>query len=377
MKKHIPMLDLKAEMADIGDELKEAMAVVLESTQFINGTVVKVLEEEMCNYLGVKHVVTCGNGTDALMIALMAAGLKPGDEVITTPFTFFATAEVISFLGLKVKFADIDEDSFNISPASANAQISDRSRAIMPVHLFGQAADMRALKEIADEHNLLLIEDSAQSTGGKLQMGGKTYHTGTISDVAGTSFFPSKNLACYGDGGAIFTDNDTIAETARMIKNHGSRVKYENEMIGVNSRLDSIQAAILRVKLQKLDEFNASRRRVAENYTEALQGMAEIAVPKVLQEAYHVYHQYTIKVKDGNRDELQAYLKEQGISSVVYYKKPLHLQEAFRKMGLKKGTFPNVEKVADQVLSLPIHPYLPEGDQSYIIESIKRYFQAN
>lgn len=372
--KKIPMLDLRAEIDVMRAELNLAVNSVMDSTQFINGPAVREFEKELADYLQVKHVVSCGNGTDALMIALMAAGLKPGDGVLTTPFSFFATAEVIAFLGLEVQFADVLPDTYNIDPKSIEKNIKSNTKAIIPVHLFGQTADMSAIMDIASANGLFVIEDSAQATGGRYRMQGRKMHNGTIGDIGCTSFFPSKNLGCYGDGGAIFTNDDELAEVCRMIKNHGSKIKYTNEIVGVNSRLDALQAAILRVKLRKLDKYNENRRRVAAAYNAAFSENEAIVCPDTREDVEHVWHQYTMKIVDGGRDKLQAHLTEKGIATAIYYNTPLHLQGALRDYAYKKGDYPLAEMLSEQVLSLPMDPYLPDEDLQYIIASVKEFY---
>lgn len=369
------MLDLSKEVELLGPELEKAIKSVLKSTQFINGPEVAALEAELASYLDVRHVISCGNGTDALMIALMAADLKPGDGVITTPFTFFATAEVIAFLGLEVQFVDVLETTFNINPEAVEQAIQPNTKAIMPVHLFGQAADMTAIMKIADKHKLMVIEDSAQATGGTYTINDTSRQNGSIGHMGCTSFFPSKNLACYGDGGAIFTDDDQLAATCRMIKNHGSRIKYTNEIIGINSRLDAMQAAILRLKLTRLDGDNDKRRQIAERYKDAFQLVDEIILPISLKEVRHVYHQFTIRLRQGLRDKLQSYLKGKGISTAIYYETPLHLQKALKGFPYAKGDLPVAERLSSEVLSLPIGPYLEKTEQEYIINEVARFFQ--
>lgn len=369
------MLDLSSEVNDLRAPIRAAIDAVLDSTRFINGEEVKELEEALAGYLGVKHVITCGNGTDALQIALMASGLKPGEGVITTPFTFIATAEAIELMGLEAQFADIDSDTLNISPEAIEKAITPHTQAIIPVHLFGRTADMEAIMKIADRHDLKVIEDSAQATGGGCYWEDGWHNNGTIGDIGCTSFFPSKNLACYGDGGALFTDDDDLAEKSRMIKNHGSRVKYVNEIIGINSRLDTIQAAILKVKLDNLDIFNENRNRIARYYNQRFMTCEFLDVPISSNAEKHVFHQYTIRVKNGKRDALQEYLSEEKISSAVYYRTPLHLQQAFNYMPYCRGDFPVAEEAAEEVLSLPIHPYLSENDRERVADTVLTFFE--
>jgi len=314
------MVDLKAQYEKIGSEIDVAIKSVLESTAFIKGPDVKLFEEELQEYMGVKYVVSCANGTDALELAMMALGLKPGDEVITTNFTFIATVEVVALLGLKLVIVEPDPGSFTISIDAVKKAITPNTKALVPVHLFGQCADMESLMEIAKKHNLYVIEDAAQATGADYVFkDGSTKKAGTIGHIGTTSFFPSKNLGCYGDGGALYTNDDTIAKKLRSIANHGMKVKYHHDDIGINSRLDSIQAAILRVKLKHLTQFNSARRAVADKYDNAFAGCKSLTVPERVSYSSHIFHQYTLKVKNGKRDELKKFLESKNIPSMVYY----------------------------------------------------------
>ncbi len=363
----IQMVDLKRQYQALKKEIDEAVLRVLESTQFINGPDVKMLAEEMQDYLGVKHAIPCASGTDALQLALMAINLAPGDEVITTPFTFVATAEAIALLGARPVYVDIEEKTYNLDPAKIEAAITDRTRAIIPVHLYGQPADMDAIMAIARKHHLTVVEDAAQAVGARYK--GKMVCT--FGDMGCISFFPSKNLGAYGDAGMVVTDNDELAEKIRMIANHGSRVRYRHEALGINSRLDSIQAAILRVKLHYLDEWNEKRRAIAAYYTKGFKETGAVT-PYVADYAEHIYHQYTLQVED--RDELQKRLTEKGIPSAIHYPIPLHLQPAFRAVsGFSEGDFPIAEKVAGRVISLPMHPDLTRSEQNYIIDTIQQF----
>jgi len=363
----IQMVDLKRQYQALKKEIDEAVLRVLESTQFINGPDVKMLAKEMQNYLGVKHAIPCASGTDALQLALMAVNIGPGDEVITTPFTFVATAETIALLGARPIYVDIDEKTYNIDPTRIEAAITSRTRAIIPVHLYGQSADMDAIMEIARKHHLVVIEDAAQAVGARYK--GKMVCT--FGDLGCISFFPSKNLGAYGDAGMVVTDNEELADKVRMIANHGSRVRYRHEALGINSRLDSIQAAILRVKLKYLDHWNEERRMLAAYYNEGFKGTGAV-MPYVADYADHIYHQYTLQVDD--RDGLQKVLTEKGIPSAIHYPIPLHLQPAFRDVsGFKEGDFPISEKVAKRVISLPMHPDLIQSEQDYIIDTIRQF----
>lgn len=370
------MVDLKAQYEKIGPEIDEAIKAVLESTAFIKGPEVRLFEEELQEYLSVKHVVSCANGTDALRIAMMVLDLRPGDEVITSDFTFVATAEAAALLGLKVVFADPDPGTFNISTDAIRKAITPRTRLIVPVHIFGQCADMENIMEIAKKNNLYVIEDAAQATGTDYYFSNKTARkAGTIGDIGTTSFFPSKNLGCFGDGGALYTDNDEYAKKLRSIANHGMRVRYSYADIGVNSRLDTLQAAILRVKLKYLSRFNESRLRVADRYDEAFAGCHSVLIPERSGYSSHIFHQYTIRVKKGLRDELKGFLESKKIPSMVYYPGPLHMQEAYRSLGYKEDAFPVTTELCREVLSLPMHPEMEEEQLEYIISNILNFLE--
>lgn len=369
------MVDLKAQYEKIGTEVDTAIKSVLESTAFIKGPDVKLFEEELQEYMGVKHVISCANGTDALYLAMMVLGLKPGDEVITTNFTFIATVEVVALLGLKLVIVDPDPGTFNISVDAVKKAITPHTKAIVPVHLFGQCADMENLMELAQKHNLYVIEDAAQATGSDyIFMNGTIKKAGTIGHIGTTSFFPSKNLGCYGDGGALYTNDDAFAKKLRSIANHGMKVRYHYNDIGVNSRLDTIQAAILRVKLKYLTEFNAARRLVADHYDEAFTGCHQITIPERAAYSSHIFHQYTIKVGGGKRDELRKHLETNNIPSMVYYPGPLHLQEAYRHLGYKETDFPVTNSLCKEVLSLPMHPDMEQDQLDYIILKVLEFF---
>ena len=373
--REIQMVDLKAQYERIGSEIDIAVKSVLESTAFIKGPDVKLFEEELQEYMGVKHVVSCANGTDALRLAMMVLGLKPGDEVITTNFTFIATVEVVALLGLKLVIVDPDPGSFNISVDAVRKAITPETKAIVPVHLFGQCADMERLMELAKKHNLFVIEDAAQATGTDYFFrDGTTTKAGTIGHIGTTSFFPSKNLGCYGDGGALYTNDDAFAKKLRSIANHGMKVRYHYDDIGLNSRLDTIQAAILRVKLKYLSLFNAARRSVADQYDEAFAGCHSIIVPERVSFSSHIFHQYTIKVKNGKRDELKKFLELKNIPSMVYYPGPLHMQDAYRYLGYKENDFPVTTTLCKEVLSLPMYPDMEQEQLDYIVLNITKFF---
>lgn len=370
------MVDLKAQYEKNRSEIDAAIKSVINSSAFIKGPEVKLFEEELRDYMGAKHVISCGNGTDALQIAFMALGLKPGDEVITTGFTFVSTIEVVGLLGLKPVIVEPDNDNFNISVDAITKAISSRTRAIIPVHLFGQCADMENIMNIARENNLMVIEDGAQATGADFYFSDGSIKKACTIGIAGTtSFFPSKNLGCYGDGGALFTDDDHLAGKFRSIANHGMKIRYHYNDIGINSRLDTIQAAILRVKLKYLDRYNRSRREAANRYDEALARCDMISIPRRMPYSSHIFHQYTIKIKNGKRDELKKYLEEKKIPSMVYYPVPLHMQEAYRYLGYRDNDFPVTSALCPEVLSLPMHPELDKEQTDYITQSILKFFE--
>ena len=347
----IPMVDLKTQYHNLKNEIDKAVLDAIESTQFILGPNVTAFEQESATYLGAPYAVSCASGTDALHLAILAAGIGPGDEVITSPFTFIATAEAICYVGATPVFVDIEPGTFNIDPALIKAAITPRTKAIIPVHIFGQPADMTQIKAICDAHQLLLIEDCAQSFGAAFN--GRM--TGTIGSLGCFSFFPSKNLGCYGDGGLITCATAELAEQVKVLRNHGSRVRYHHSVIGYNSRLDDIQAAILRVKLKRIDEFNAGRRRVAHLYSELLKDVA--TVPFEDNKGVHVYHQYTLLTD--RRDKVMAKLSEQQIASAVYYPIPLHKQDVFAE-AYAAISLPVAEDVAGRCMSLPVYPEMPE-----------------
>jgi len=373
--KEIQMVDLRAQYDKIATEIDAAIKSVLESTAFIKGPDVRLFEEELQAYMGVKHVVSCANGTDALQLAMMVLGLKPGDEVITTNFTFIASIEVVALLGFKLVIVDPEPGNFNISVDAIRKAVTPRTKAIIPVHLFGQCCDMESIMDLAAEHNLYVIEDAAQATGTDYFFkDGSSKKAGTIGLIGTTSFFPSKNLGCYGDGGAIYTNDDALARKLRSIANHGMKVRYHYDDIGINSRLDTIQAAILRVKLRYLSQFNEARRRVAAAYDDAFSRCNSISTPERMGYSSHIFHQYTIKVKDGKRDALKAYLDSVEIPSMVYYPGPLHMQEAYRYLGYSEIDFPVTSALCSEVLSLPMHPDMEKDQIDYITSGILKFF---
>jgi UDP-2-acetamido-2-deoxy-ribo-hexuluronate aminotransferase len=375
--KEIRMVDLKTQYHRIKNEVDGAIAEVLESTQFIKGPAVKKFEDNFARYMGVKDVISCANGTDALQIAMMALGYEPGDEVITASFTYVATAEVIALLKLKPVLVEVNPDTFTIDPAAIEAAITSKTKAIVPVHLFGQAADMEAIMKIAEKHGLDVIEDNAQATGADITLSnGRKVKAGTLGTVGTTSFFPSKNLGCYGDGGALFTNNDELAKKIRIVSNHGQTQQYVHDEIGVNSRLDTLQAAVLDVKLKYLDDFAARRRSVADFYDHAFKGLANVQTPVRASYSNHVFHQYTLKLTGINRDEVRNKLSEKGIPAMIYYPIALHLQKAYRDTRYKEGAFPVTESLCKSVLSLPIHTEFEPEQLDYIQENFKKIVQS-
>ncbi len=375
MKNKINMVDLKSQYLKIKNEIDSSIHEVLDSTAFINGAKVKEFAANLENYLHVKHVIPCGNGTDALQIAMMALDLKPGDEVITPNFTFIATVEVIKVLGLVPVLVDVDSETFNINPEVIEKAITTKTKAIVPVHLFGQCADMEKIMEIANKNNLFVIEDTAQAIGADYKKGKLNKKAGCIGNIGCTSFFPSKNLGCYGDGGAIYTNDDTLAEKLRMIVNHGSKIKYYHDSIGVNSRLDTIQAAVLDVKLKYLDDYSNARRLAADYYDNNLREIDEVTIPKRNTDSSHTFHQYTLQINsEENRDALKKYLNKKEIPAMIYYPVPMHLQKAYKDSRYKDGDFPVTEKLCKTVLSLPMHTELDRNQQNIIIKAIKEFF---
>ncbi|AHF14219.1 DegT/DnrJ/EryC1/StrS family aminotransferase [Niabella soli] len=371
----IAMVDLKGQFAKIKPEIMEAIESCLDSTTFINGPSVKQFSTALAKYLSVSNVIPCANGTDALQVALMALDLQPGDEVILPAFTYAATAEVIGLLRLTPVMVDVDSSTFNITANLIEKAITPKTRAIVPVHLFGQCADMQPIMSLAAKHQLYVVEDTAQAIGALYTFpDGSKKMAGTIGHIGCTSFFPSKNLGCYGDGGAIYTQDTKLAEKISMICNHGQRVKYQHSCIGVNSRLDTLQAAVLNIKLNYLDEYSAARNKAAIIYDELLKDVAEIALPERSPMSSHVFHQYTIKISGNKRDELKAFLQQTGIPSMIYYPIPLQEQEAYRSLGLISGNLSVTSELCSSVLSLPMHTELSFEQQEFIASNIKSFF---
>ena len=372
--KEIRMVDLVTQYERIQDEVDSAVLNTIRSSAYINGPEVKEFQSELESFLDAKHVIPCANGTDALQIAMMALGLKPGDEVITATFTYVATAEVIALLQLKPVLVDVDPETFLIDIDAMKAAITPKTKAIVPVHLFGQVSNMDAIMEVAKQHNLYVVEDTAQAIGADYHhSNGTVAKAGTIGDIGCTSFFPSKNLGCMGDGGAIFTNNDNLAAEMRMVANHGQSKRYYHDRIGVNSRLDSIQAAVLRIKLRKLNEYSAARAAAADYYDEAFKNETKIITPVRADKSTHVFHQYTMKVKGIDRDGLQSFLADKGIPSMIYYPVALHMQSAYKDERYGSGHFPVTEQLVDEVISLPMHTELTEDQLEFITSSVKEY----
>ncbi len=366
------MVDLKNQYLKIENEIDVAIKEVITNSSFINGPSVKKFQSELEHYLNVEHVIPCANGTDALQASLMSLNLTPGDEIITSTFTFISTAEVISLLKLKPVFVDVSMNNFNLVPEEIEKAIGPRTKAIIPVHLYGQCAPMEQIMKIAEMNNLFVIEDTAQALGADyIFSNGSSKKAGTIGTIGTTSFFPSKNLGCYGDGGAIFTNDSVLAEKIKMICNHGSKRKYNHEIVGMNSRLDSIQAAILSIKLKKLSEYSSARYDAAHIYSSHLKDLDWLEIPHEEDYSNHVYHQYTIKVLNGRRDELRDYLNALQIPSAVYYPKSLHKQIAFSNT--QNGCFPNSNDLESKVLSLPMHTELDKDSILHIVNSIKSF----
>lgn len=374
--KNVPMVDLAGQYQKIKPEVDSAIAEILTNTSFINGPAVKQFTSNLENYLGVKHVIPCANGTDALQVAMMALNLQPGDEVITTSFTFIATAEVIALLKLTPVLVDVDPDTFNIDPAAIEKAITPKTRAIVPVHLFGQVADMDRIMEIAHKHQLYVIEDNAQAIGAEYtSKDGSVKKAGTIGHIGCTSFFPSKNLGCYGDGGAIFTNDDQLAEQLRVVVNHGMKVRYYHDYVGVNSRLDSIQAAILDIKLKRLDEYTKARQYAAEYYNSAFAVSDKLKTPVTAAFSTHVFHQYTLVTHCVNRQQLMDHLQSKGIASAIYYPVPLHLQKAYLDPRYQKGDFPVTEHLCKTVISLPMHTEFDDETLNYVASSVLEFVE--
>ena len=376
----IQMVDLKGQYLRIKDEVDAAISNVIGSCAFINGPQVKEFSRHLAEYLGIKHVIPCANGTDALQIALMGLGLKPGDEVIVPAFTYVATAEVIGLLGLVPVMVDVDYGTFNVTVDNIRKAITPRTKAVVPVHLFGQSCDMEPLLEFAKENNLYVVEDNAQALGADYTFSsGRKAKTGTMGNIGCTSFFPSKNLGCYGDGGALMTNDDQLAQVLHMIANHGQKVKYHHSIIGCNSRLDTLQAAILDVKLKYLDSYCSARNEAAQYYTQKLSAIDPegdfFDVPVESTSSTHVYHQYTLKIKGGRRDELKEYLQANGVPCMVYYPLPLQKQKAFENIAIAAEKLDIAENLSGSVLSLPIHTEMERGVQDFIVDKIGSFFK--
>ncbi len=373
---NIQMVDLKTQYQRYEEEIQQAVIDVLNSTAYINGPAVKAFQASMEKYLDAKHVIPCANGTDALQIAFMALGLKPGDEVIVPAFTYVSTAEVIALLHLKPVMVDVDPDTFNITAEIIEKAITPSTKAIVPVNLFGQSCDFEPILQLAKQHELFVVEDNAQAIGADYKFSdGHMQKTGTIGDIGCTSFYPSKNLGAFGDGGAIYTNNDELANMLRMVANHGQNKRYYHKYVGVNSRLDSIQAAILNIKLSHLDEFAAARRKAADFYDQAFADTPQLKTPVRSPFSTHVFHQYTLQVLDGNRNSLQNYLQEKGIPSMIYYPVPLYEQEAFKSYANGIDKLPVTDELCKNVISLPMHTELTDEMLNYIADNVKAFFK--
>ena len=375
--KKIQMVDLKGQYEAIKETVNNSIQEVLDTNTYINGPQVQQFQKNLETYLDVKHVIPCANGTDALQIAMMGLNLKPGDEVITADFTFAATVEVIALLQLTPVLVDVDLVNMNISIEAIKKAITPKTKAIVPVHLFGRAANMEAIMRLANEHNLYVIEDNAQAIGANCKFSdGTKKKVGTIGHVGSTSFFPSKNLGCYGDGGAIFTNDDDLAHQLRGIVNHGMYVRYHHDVVGVNSRLDSIQAAVLNAKLPLLDQYNAARQNAARKYSAAFEGHKNIIAPSICDICdCHVFHQYTLRIIDGDRDGLMQHLLDKGIPCAIYYPIPLHSQKAYLDARYKEEDFPVTNLLAKQVISLPMHTELDDEQIKFITDSVLEYLK--
>lgn len=368
------MVDLVSQYAKIKPAIDSAILNVIENAQFINGPEVVGFKAELEKYLDIKHVIPCANGTDALQIALMSLGLKSGDEVITPSFTYIATTEVMALLGLKPIFVDVDPDTFCINASLIEKAITPNTKAIVPVHLYGQAAPMNEIMEIANRHNLVVIEDNAQAIGCDYQLSnGKTVKTGTIGTIGCTSFFPSKNLGCFGDGGAIFTNDDELAVKIKMISNHGQSKQYHHDVVGCNSRLDNIQAAILRIKLQQLDQYNKARNAVADHYDQFFAQFPQIKTPKRAKNSTHVFHQYTLQLEGIDRDKLKNFLAEKEIPAMIYYPIPAHRQKMFESFGSANTVLPVTDWLTKRVISLPIHTEMETEQLDKICSAVAEF----
>jgi UDP-2-acetamido-2-deoxy-ribo-hexuluronate aminotransferase len=374
----IQMVDLKRQYQKIKSEVDVAIQEVIDTSAFINGPSVRQFATAMQDYHQIKHVIPCANGTDALQIAMMALDLQPGDEVIVPAFTYVAAAEVIALLQFKPIMVDVDSDTFNITAEIIEKAITPRTKAIVPVHLFGQCTDMEPIMEVANKHNLFVIEDTAQAIGADYTfVDGSSQKAGCIGQIGTTSFFPSKNLGCYGDGGAVYTNDDDLAKKITMIANHGQSKKYHHEVVGCNSRLDTLQAAILNVKLKYLDSYAVARSRCATAYDEAFKEIDGLQIPRRQANSTHVFHQYTLQVKEGKRDTLKSFLALQGVPSMVYYPIPLYKQVAFKQYVPEGFALPTTEQLCQDVLSLPIHTEMDDESQKFIIEAVQNFFIEN
>ncbi len=366
------MVDLMGQYSKIKNEIDSNIISSIESGKFVNGPIVKQFSENLSSYLNIRNVIPCANGTDALQISFMALDLKAGDEIICPSWTYIATAEAAAMLGINVVFCDVDLDTFNCTADLIEPHINDKTKAIVPVHLYGQSCDMAPIIKLAEKYNLKLIEDNAQAIGCKYKFtNDEIKFTGTLGHIGTTSFYPSKNLGCYGDGGAIFTNDDNLTEKIKMIVNHGEKIKYHHEIIGCNSRLDSIQAEILNIKLKYLDMYNSNRKIMANNYDLAFADIEELLTPKVFANSEHVYHQYTLRVLNGKRDNFKSYLSDLGIPTMIYYPIPIHKQKPYRNGQVLENT----EILSKEAISLPIHTELESSNQDFIIDKIIKYFK--
>ena len=371
----IQMVDLRTQYLNIKSEIDTAIQQVIDQTAFIGGPAVQSFSDKLAEYLGAKHVIPCANGTDALQIALMALELQPGDEVIVPAFTYVATAEVIALLQLQPVMVDCDPHTFNVRPEDVEKAITPKTKAVVPVHLFGQACDMEGIMAVANKHHIYVVEDNAQAIGADFTWSdGRTQKTGTIGHIGCTSFYPSKNLGCYGDGGAISTNDDALAHTMRMIANHGQQKRYYHDIIGCNSRLDGIQAAILGVKLNYLDNYARARQNAADWYDAALKNIPGLTIPVREKKSSHVFHQYTLQVADHQRDALQQFLQEKGIPTMIYYPVPLYQQEAFKKFAPKNLFLPTTHYLCESVISLPMHTELNSSQLKSITDALHEFF---
>ena len=375
-RRNIQMVDLMGQYRKIKDQIDKNLIDCIESGRLVNGPIVSEFSNNLSEYLNVKHVIPCANGTDAIQIAFMALGLKAGDEIICPSWTYIATAEAAAILGLKPVMCDVDPNTFNVTEEFIEPLITNKTKAIIPVHLYGQSCEMEGIMNLAKKYNLKVVEDNAQAIGSIYTFSnGEEKYTGTMGDIGTTSFYPAKNLGCYGDGGAIFTNNDGLAEKIRMIVNHGENKRYHHKIIGCNSRLDSLQAVILNIKLKYLDDYNSTRRIMADNYNKAFQNINNLQTPIEIDNSTHVYHQYTLKVLNGKRNELKEYLQKNGIPTMIYYPIPLYKQEAFSSYVDSNYYLKNTEELSKNVISLPIHTEIENSSQDFIIEKVLNFFK--